>query len=330
VFTVEPDDPAQRLDMLIVARLARAGRVTSRSTVQLWIDHERVQVDHRPAARAGMRVRPGAVIHLQPEPPAPSEAVADPTVELSILYEDPHLIVIDKPAGLVVHPAKGHATGTLVNGLLARGFFDQAPIDDRDPEGKRRPGIVHRLDKDTSGVMVVARTAQAREGLKTLFAKHDIDREYRAVVVGVPTDCTWDTMIGRHPTDRLRFTTRTGGTGRRAVTHVRALDRLAANTTLVACRLETGRTHQIRVHLSECASTPVLGDALYGAAPKDPWLASIAKRLNRQWLHAAVLGFRHPVTGETMRFESSLPHELAEVLRALSDRSIGGKRTSRK
>ncbi|MBI5536367.1 MAG: RluA family pseudouridine synthase [Deltaproteobacteria bacterium] len=319
VFTVAPGDPVQRLDTLVVALLAREGASASRSSVQQWIEHGRVLIDGQPAARTGARVRAGAVLSVQPEAPPLTEAVADASVLLSVMYEDDDLIVIDKPAGLVVHPARGHATGTLVNGLLARGSFDQAPIDDRDPEGKRRPGIVHRLDKDTSGVLVVARTVQAREGLKALFARHDIDREYKAVVVGQARDGTYDTMIGRHPTDRLKFTTRTSGEGRRAVTHVRVLERLQSGTTLVACRLETGRTHQIRVHLCEWGGTPVLGDALYGTRPRDPFVAAVAKQLGRQWLHAALLGFKHPVTGKAMCFESPLPAELEASLQKLRE-----------
>ena len=307
----------QRLDTLLVALLAREGLSASRSLVQQWIEHGRVTIDGRAASRTSSRVRTGASITVQPERQAPTEAIPDPSVQLVVIYEDDHLMVIDKPAWLVMHPARGHATGTLVNGLLARGSFDEAPVDERDPQGKRRPGIVHRLDKDTSGVLVVARTAQAREGLKALFSKHDIDREYRAVVVGSARDASYDTMIGRHPTERLKFTTRTGGDGRRAVTHVRVLERLRSNTTYVACRLETGRTHQIRVHLCECGGTPVLGDALYGSRCRDPFVTGVAKALGRQWLHAVLLGFRHPITGKAMRFESPLPDELQAALSKL-------------
>ncbi len=224
----------------------------------------------------------------------------------------------------MVHPSRGHESGTLVNALLAHASIADDAADEADPDGALRPGIVHRLDKDTSGVLVVARTASAREGLKALFSRHDIEREYRAVVVGEAAAATYDTPFGRHPTDRLRFSTKARGVTRRAVTHVRPIERLAqGRATLVACTLETGRTHQIRVHLCECGHTPVLGDKLYGGRVRDPQLASIAARLDRHWLHAAVLGFVHPITGERMRFEAALPQELSDVLDAL--RSLGSR-----
>jgi 23S rRNA pseudouridine1911/1915/1917 synthase len=181
---------------------------------------------------------------------------------------------------------------------------------------------VHRLDKDTSGLIVVAKDAETREALKALFARHDIEREYVAIVVGVAKDATFDTLHGRHPTDRLRFSTRVTA-GRRAVTHVRVLERLGG-ATLVGCRLDTGRTHQIRVHLAEVGKTPILGDTLYGKPPRDPALRAIAEALGRQALHARLLGFRHPATGEHLRLESAMPADMAsavEALRALVTRS---------
>jgi 23S rRNA pseudouridine1911/1915/1917 synthase len=202
-----------------------------------------------------------------------------------------------------------------VNGLLARGGFERAGADPRDPEGHLRPGIVHRLDKGTSGLLVVAKDAPTREALKALFAAHDIEREYVAVVVGIAKSATYDTLHGRHPTDRLRFTSRAPG-GRRAVTHVRVLERLGA-ATLVACRLDTGRTHQIRVHLAEQGGTPILGDPLYGRTPRDAALRALAEVLGRQALHARVLGFVHPATGVAMRWESALPEDIERVLRVL-------------
>jgi 23S rRNA pseudouridine1911/1915/1917 synthase len=223
--------------------------------------------------------------------------------------------VIDKPAGLVVHPARGHEGGTLVNALLARGGFERAGADPRDPVGHLRPGIVHRLDKGTSGLLVVAKDAPTREALKALFAAHDIEREYVAIVAGQARDATYDTLHARHPTDRLRFTSRTEK-GRRAVTHVRVLERLGP-ATLVACRLDTGRTHQIRVHLSEQAGTPILGDPLYGRLPRDPELYALAEALGHQALHARVLGFVHPATGRAVRWTSPLPEDLEACLSGL-------------
>jgi 23S rRNA pseudouridine1911/1915/1917 synthase len=314
LFLAAPGDPLARLDKLVVALLARAGRTESRAAVQRWIDHGRVLVDGRPH-RASSAVPLGARVEVAPEPAPASRAEPDASVEVRVVYEDPHLLVIDKPAGLVVHPGRGHEVGTLVNGLLARGGFERASADPRDPEGHLRPGIVHRLDKGTSGLLVVARDAPTREALKALFAAHDIEREYVAVVVGEARDAVYDTLHARHPSDRLRFTSRTD-TGRRAVTHVRVIERLGA-ATLVACRLETGRTHQIRVHLAERAGTPVLGDPLYGKPPRDPALRALAEALGRQALHARVLGFVHPATGEAVRWQSALPEDMERCLREL-------------
>jgi 23S rRNA pseudouridine1911/1915/1917 synthase len=320
-LTVEVADPRDRLDKLVVHLLARAGAAASRATVQRWIEHGRVLVDGKPG-RAATAVPAGARITVSPEPPEPSRAEPDASIAVHVVHEDAHLVVVDKPAGLVVHPARGHATGTLVNALLGRGGFERASADPRDPEGHLRPGIVHRLDKDTSGLLVVAKDAPTREALKALFARHDIDREYVAVVVGAAKDATYDTLHGRHPTDRLRFTTHVD-TGRRAVTHVRVLERLGP-ATLVACTLSTGRTHQIRVHLAERSKTPILGDPLYGKPPRDPALRAVAAGLGRQALHARVLGFVHPATGQRLRFESPVPADMARAiatLRAAATRS---------
>ncbi len=314
LFLALPTDPRDRLDILVVALLARAGRVESRATVQRWILHGRVLLDTRPA-RASTPVSPGARVEVSPEPPPATTAEPDASIQLSVVYEDAHLLVIDKPAGLVVHPARGHESGTLVNALLARGGFERASADPRDPAGHLRPGIVHRLDKGTSGLLVVARDGPTREALKALFARHDIEREYVAIVVGAARDATYDTLHGRHPTDRKRFTSRLDE-GRRAVTHVRVLERLGG-ASLVACRLETGRTHQIRVHLAERAGTPILGDPVYGRAPRDPALRALGEALGRQALHARVLGFVHPATGEPVRWTSALPADMERCLRAL-------------
>ncbi len=268
----------------------------------------------RPARGPRSRWAPGSRSRPSlPRSPAPSRT---PPSSLSVVYEDAHLLIVDKPAGLVVHPARGHESGTLVNALLARGGFERASADPRDPAGHLRPGIVHRLDKGTSGLLVVAKDAPTREALKALFAAHTIEREYVAIVTGAARDATYDTLHARHGTDRLRFTSRTD-TGRRAVTHVRVLERLEQDTTLVACRLETGRTHQIRVHLAERAGTPILGDPLYGRPPRDPELRALAEALGRQALHARVLGFVHPATGEAARWTSALPADLAALLGAL-------------
>jgi 23S rRNA pseudouridine1911/1915/1917 synthase len=314
-FTTDPTDPRDRLDKLVVALLTRAGHPTTRATIQRWIDHGRVLVDGAPS-KPSTKISPGARIDIAPEPPEPTTALPDASVAFHIVHEDAHLLVIDKPAGLVVHPARGHAGGTLVNGLLARpDLFSRAPADPRDPLGYLRPGIVHRLDKGTSGLLVVARDEATREALKAQFAAHSIEREYLAIVEGRPKEGAIDTLHARHPKDRLRFTSRTP-TGRRAVTHVRVLAALG-EATLVACRLETGRTHQIRVHLAERAGTPILGDPLYGRPPKSTTLRAAADALGRQALHARLLGFIHPATGKAVRWESPLPPDLERCLSAL-------------
>ena len=314
LFLALPTDARERLDTLVVALLARAGRVESRATVQRWITHGRILVDGRPA-RAGSAITAGARIEVSPEPPPATTAEPDASIHLTVVFEDAHLLVVDKPAGLVVHPSRGHESGTLVNALLARGGFERASADPRDPAGHLRPGIVHRLDKGTSGLLVVAKDEPTREALKALFARHDIEREYVALVVGTGRDATYDTLHGRHPTERKRFTSRLDA-GRRAITHVRVLEQLG-EASLVACRLETGRTHQIRVHLAECAGTPVLGDPLYGRAPRDPTLRALGEALGRQALHARVLGFIHPVTGKPVRWTSALPDDMERCLRAV-------------
>jgi 23S rRNA pseudouridine1911/1915/1917 synthase len=251
----------------------------------------------------------GAIIEVRPLAPPPTDLEPDRDVAFEILFEDEHLVVIDKPGGLVVHPARGHEAGTLVHGLLAKASFARSADDTKSV----RPGIVHRLDKGTSGIMVVAKDERTREGLKALFSRHDIERAYLAIVVGAAADRTFETLHGRHRKDRLRFTTQVT-TGKRAVTHVRVLEKLGELATLVECRLETGRTHQIRVHLAECAKTPILGDPVYGHAPRDPRLRSLAERLGRQALHAAVLGFVHPVTEDKLFFRREPPWDFTSAL----------------
>jgi len=296
--------------------LARLVPEVSRATVQRWIGEGRVKVDGR-ICRPKQLVRGGARLEVEPSDPPPSTAVPDASVEFQVLYEDPHLIVVDKPAGVVVHPARGHASGTLVNGLLSRGGFERAGADARDPMGAVRPGVVHRIDKDTSGILVVAKDEPTREGLKLQLAEHSMERAYRAITLGVPTAGTIGTLYDRHPRSRLRFTSLTSR-GKRAVTHVRVQEVLASGRAgFVECRLETGRTHQIRVHLSEQAKTPLLGDWLYGRHPGDAELRAVSDELGRQALHAAVLGFVHPVSEEPLRFESALPDDMPRALASL-------------
>jgi 23S rRNA pseudouridine1911/1915/1917 synthase len=284
--------------------------------VQRWIAEGRVKVDGK-ICRQKQQVRGGAKLEVEPSEPPPSTAVPDPSVDFQVLHEDAHLIVVDKPAGLVVHPARGHATGTLVNGLLARGGFERASADARDPNAAVRPGVVHRIDKDTSGILVVAKDEPTREGLKKQLSEHSMERLYRALTLGVPKSGPISTMYDRHPRSRLRFTSKTDH-GKRAVTHVQVVEKFAeGRAALVECRLETGRTHQIRVHLSEQTGTPLLADWLYGHTPGGSDLQAIAATLGRQALHAAVLGFVHPATRAQLRFESPLPDDLTTALAAL-------------
>lgn len=312
-----PTSPSGRLDKVLAELLPDV----TRASVQRWIAEGRVLVDGR-APKARQNVAVGSVIEVDPGPPPATRAEADPTVEVRVLFEDADLVVVDKQAGLVVHPGRGHGSGTLVNGLLARPGFERAPADPRDPEGQLRPGIVHRIDKDTSGVLVVAKTELAREGLKEQLASHSVERVYRALTLGVPPSGTIDTLHGRDPASRLRFSSRVRE-GKRAVTHVTVLESLAGGRAgWVECRLETGRTHQIRVHLSERCNTPILADALYGTRRAAPDIASIADALGRHALHAAVLGFVHPRTGEPLRFETELPEDMQRALDAL--RALGG------
>jgi len=299
-----------RLDRFLAASLG-----VSRSELQRWIERGLVTVEGTARAASG-KLREGEQVMVIPDGPAVTTAVPDDGVRFDVLHVDDDLVVLNKPAGLVVHPARGHESGTLVNGLLARGLFPaDFAADDPDGQGThRRPGIVHRLDKGTSGVMVVARNAAAREHLKAQFQAHSIERAYVAIVAGDAAARTHATLHGRHPRDRLRFTTHVKQ-GKRAVTHVRVLERLAG-ATHVECTLETGRTHQIRVHLAE-SGTPVLGDPLYGKPSRDPRVRAAADALGHQALHARLLGLVHPRTGEHLRFETPPPADFGAALAAL-------------
>ncbi len=291
--------------------LAREARV-SRSEAQRWIEAGRVTIDGV-ACEASDVVRAGARIEAQPMEPPKADLEPDASVPMEILHVDAALVVLSKPAGVVVHPAPGAEMGTLVHDLLARGYFATLEGDEH-----HRPGIVHRLDKGTSGVMVVARTPEAREALKAQFAKHTIDREYVAICVGLAKSTTHRTLHGRDPRDRKRFTARVR-TGKVAVTHVECKESLAGGAaSLVRATLETGRTHQIRMHLSE-AKTPVLGDPVYGKRISDERIARVARELGHQALHARLLGFVHPTTGEKVRFEAPPPEDFERALAALRD-----------
>lgn len=302
MHVVSPEEAGERLDRILAAQHPER----SRATYQRWIAEGRVELDGA-IASASARPKAGQRVAVRPAPPPPSDAEPE-AIPLTVLYEDDDLVVIDKPAGMVVHPAPGHSGGTLVNALLHH--FGALPGEDA-----ARPGIVHRIDAHTSGVMVVARTAAAREGLMAAFATHAIERSYLAIAVGHPPDAiTYETLHGRHPRDRKRFTTKVTR-GKRALTRVEVLERLHG-AALVRCTLETGRTHQIRVHLAEHGA-PLLGDPVYGKRSKDPRVRAAADALGRQALHAAVLGFTHPITSAPMRFETPPPDDFRRALEAL-------------
>ena len=303
-LTLDPGLAGLRLDQA----LARLLPQYSRSRIQGWIERGTVQIDGR-TARARDRVLGGEHVALEGEVPADT-ALAPQAMQLAIVHEDADILVIDKPAGLVVHPGAGNRDLTLQNGLLAH-----------DPRLAHVPraGLVHRLDKDTSGLMVVARTIEAHAALVALLAERDISREYLAVATGVMTGGgTIDEPIGRHKSVRVKMAVRQGG--RAAVTHYRVVERFRSHT-LARVMLETGRTHQIRVHLAH-AGFPVLGDPVYGGrrrlpAGASPALLAALQAFPRQALHAARLAFVHPASGEELEFEAPLPADMQALIAIL-------------
>jgi 23S rRNA pseudouridine1911/1915/1917 synthase len=298
--------------------LAQCIGTLSRSRVKTLIEAGFVTRDGAVFTQPADPVRPGALYALTP--PAVVSAVPLPqAIPFTILFEDRHLIVLDKPAGLVVHPAPGNEDGTLVNALLAH-CGDSLP----GIGGERRPGIVHRLDRDTSGVMVVAKTEHALATLSAAFAARDIERCYAALVWGLmaPPEGEIEGAIGRDPRDRKRMALVSRG-GKPALTRYRTRNVLHAAVSLLECRLATGRTHQIRVHLS-AGGHPVVGDPVYirripavSRALPEPQ-RGLCLDFPRQALHAALLGFRHPATGERLRFETSPPPDFQALLSSLT------------
>ena len=314
-FRVDSQDTAKRLDVF----LAKKDPALSRSQIKRLIERGEVQVGGR-KVKAALRLRESDEVTLTLPEPQKLELEAQ-DIPLKVLFEDRHLIVVDKPAGLVVHPGAGNASGTLVNALLHR-CPDLAGIG-----GVLRPGIVHRLDKDTSGVLVAAKDDLAQRFLADQFKKHTAIRKYVGLVFGqMPDEGQVAASIGRHPTHRKKMSARPRK-GREARTHWRVLERFSS-FNLAEFLLETGRTHQIRVHLSSIGH-PILGDPLYGGRSR---LTSIEpqalrqglQKLRRQALHAACLGFVHPVTKELMEFSSPLPQDLEEVIVLLRSLEKGG------
>lgn len=304
-FTVTADVNGNRLDVALTLLILGV----SRSQLGRHIAEGAVTLNGR-AAAPSQKVRAGDVIVWDP-PPVRSVELAAEAIPLQVVYEDRWLIVIDKPPRLVVHPAPGHEQGTLVNALLAH------CQDLRGIGGELRPGIVHRLDQDTSGLMVVAKDDATMNALGADFRVHRILRRYEALVVGAPPHAAGrlETWHGRDPKDRKKFSVRVRA-GRKAITNWRLLARLPAGTSRLEAELETGRTHQVRLHCL-ALGCPILGDALYGRAPRDERVRRIGVELGRQALHAKALGFEHPHSKQWLSFESALPNDMQTALAAL-------------
>ena len=325
---VDETDAGQRLDQFLSAQGAVQSENLSRTRVQALIEGGHVVVDGVAAAQAKAKTRAGQVVTIAIPDAAPAEPMGE-DIALNIVFEDEHIVVVDKPAGLVVHPGAGNETGTLVNALIAHCGDTLSGIG-----GVKRPGIVHRLDKDTSGLLVIAKTDAAHQKLSRLFADHgrrlNLTRQYLALVWGAPDrqNGSVDAPIGRHAIQREKMAVVPAARGREAITHWRQLESFGRDregrpiASLIACELETGRTHQIRVHMAHIGH-PLLGDQTYGAGfkTKASYLGDSARAalvaLNRQALHARALGFDHPVTGEVLSFESDPPSDFAALMGAL-------------
>ncbi|RME14864.1 MAG: RluA family pseudouridine synthase [Alphaproteobacteria bacterium] len=328
------ENPPPRLDKALARDVPEAAAL-SRSRLARLIAAGAVRRSGEALTDPRARVAAGEVIEIS-VPEAAESHIGGEDIALDIVYEDAALIVVNKPAGMVVHPAPGSPSGTLVNALIAHCGESLSGVG-----GAKRPGIVHRIDKDTSGLLVVAKTDAAHHGLAEQFAAHSVTREYRALVHGVPDPAdprlrgirgvgiepggviTITSQLARHRTDRQRQAVVWSG-GRHAVTRVRVLERYGTPgaAALVACWLETGRTHQIRVHMAH-AGHGLIGDPVYGgrrrlsARALGAAAAEAAAAFPRQALHAATLGFVHPISGETLRFEAPMPADMAALVEIL-------------
>jgi len=320
-IAVTLEEAGQRLDRVLTQRVGEL----SRSRLKALIVEGRVSVAGKAVRDPARHVKSGETIVVDVPPAAPAEPEAE-NIPLDVVFEDDAIIVINKPAGLVVHPAAGHASGTLVNALIAHCGASLSGIG-----GVKRPGIVHRLDKDTTGILIAAKTDKAHKSLTKQFADHGrtgaLRRAYVALVWGAPKlpSGRIDLPIDRHRTAREKMAVREGG--REAITHWQVLERFSAEggdvvAACVSCELETGRTHQIRVHLAH-AGHPLLGDDVYGSGFKTKASRLNAKArgllegLRRQALHAAHLAIEHPLTGEVMSFDADLPEDMARLVEAL-------------
>jgi 23S rRNA pseudouridine1911/1915/1917 synthase len=306
---VEAHAAGVRLDRWLAERFPDL----SRTRLQALVQEGHVSVDGA-RRKASYRLREGERV-LVTIPPPPRAALVPEPIALAVVFEDDHVLVVDKPAGMVVHPGAGRSSGTLVHALLAHAP-SLAWVG-----GPDRPGIVHRLDKGTSGLLVVAKSSVAYQSLTRQLSSRTVSRRYLALVHGRirQSEGRIEAPIGRHPYDRVRMAVRPGGQGKAAITHFRVLERFSEFTYLEA-RLETGRTHQIRVHLAS-AGNPLVGDETYRrrATPpvRDPVLSELMKALEGPALHAATLGFVHPVSGEALEFHSPLPGRIERLLQRL-------------
>ncbi len=300
-FRAEPEDVGSRLDVFLTDLDDPS---ITRSQVKRCLSDGEVTVNGA-RVKAGYRLRDGDEILWSHAPPRPLSATPQ-DIPIEVLYEDELVAIVDKPAGMVVHPSYGHPDGTLVNALLHYMGSKLA-----EGSGPLRPGIVHRIDKDTSGALAVTKTDGSHAHLSSLFAAHTIERAYHALVVdqGLDDEGTFATLHGRSRGDRFRFSSRVTK-GKRAVTHYKVLERFDTQAALVECRLETGRTHQIRVHFSD-AGCPLLGDKLYGGRA-----ATSVRVIDRQALHALTLGFEH-ADGREVDVSCPYPKDFAEALEAL-------------
>ena len=304
---LEPAHAGWRLDRA----LAAAVPTLSRERLKSLIRSGAVEAEGKAVRDPATKVRGEEALRVAvPEPSPPHNEAQD--IPLTIVFEDEHLLVVDKPAGLVVHPAAGNLDGTLVNALLHHCAGQLSGIG-----GVARPGIVHRIDKDTSGLLVVAKTDVAHEGLAKQFAAHSIDRRYLAIVNGVPntSEGAVDLPLARSATNRKKIAVVEGRRGKRAVTHWKRMQ-LLRDAALVECRLETGRTHQVRVHMASLGH-PLLGDPVYGRSGKTHGKLLNELKFHRQALHAAELGFTHPVTKRRLSFSSPMPPDMQELFKAL-------------
>ena len=310
-WTVEAHEAGERLDLFLAARASGQ----SRSQLQKHIERGAVLIDgSAPKRGARTTVSAGTKISYQPPPPEPSTLEPE-ALPLAIVYEDDELLVVDKAADMVVHPAIGHRRGTLVHALLHH-------VKGLAAGDASRPGIVHRLDKGTTGLLVVAKTPHAHAALVAQFKAREVEKTYLLYTLGVPKPArgTFDTFHGRHPRDRQRFTTRLHE-GKRAVTHYEVLETYVG-TAKVEARIETGRTHQIRVHFGDHGS-PLIGDPLYGSRKTsrviDPRLSKLVRGFGRPALHAHRLRFSHPMSGVTLELTAPVPGDLQALENALRE-----------